>query len=394
MSLYRQSNKSFSGTWRSILNITLFLLIIIIIAGFIGYQIFHFVNRTDAEKMLRQQQPFAILLVGELPDKENNKSDPFFISLASIHPATSRVGFISFFPDMRLTDDEAPLNERIAYTDINEVISDLSNILSLDIPYYLRFEPEDVSRLIDLIEGIPYFLRESDLIKGELLPRGEFVLDGSLVEPLILPETDSEFAPALKLFRQYSLMLNMWRVKQKKWQILSDPEIFSAAAEIDSNLSEAELYQFGDDFLSHDKWLPLFTEIPVKREKDKFIMDAEATALYLKSFKRKLSQKENPFLELPPKMEVKNGTRVANLAKSMRSRLTRKGIQVLEFANAARHDYKQTILLDRSARVHYLDTVARILGIEKYYHSVNRAQFTDLVLILGDNYRELKFEQQ
>ena len=208
------------------------------------------------------------------------------------------------------------------------------------------------------------------------------------------PTNNNEYSPAFQLFRHYSLILNLWHHRKTKWEILKNPEILNLAlGSVKTNLNAEEILFLGNTIWLEKNWMPLFLETPVKRIKDDFIIDTEATLFYLKSFKKILSDKTNPYVEMPPKMEVKNGTDVPNLARELRNKLSSKGVQVIEFANADHHDYENTILIDTGANPYYLETVARMISTEKAYHSVNKALFTDLVMILGRDYKKLNLEK-
>ncbi|HRP70047.1 MAG TPA: LytR C-terminal domain-containing protein, partial [Turneriella sp.] len=237
-------------------------------------------------------------------------------------------------------------------------------------------------------------LPSSDVLKDENLPKGEFVLDGSLVARLLNPPEKNEYTPAFKLFRYYSLFLNAWNQRVKLWPLLKNEKIFSLAVKnIETDTSASDLFFLSQHFATHKSWIPILMEVPVRRIKDAFHVDKDATAIYFRTLTKQVTQKEHPFLNDPPKMEVKNGTHVANLARTMRSELSRKGVQVLEFTNADHNDYEKTILLGTSGNAFYLESIARIIGVQKSYAAVNRSLFTDLVLVIGKDYNKLKGEE-
>lgn len=388
MSIYRSSisKPSRLKSWFKLISITILFMAI---SAFIAWQVFLFVNRANIEKYFSEQSEFGILLIGQTGKDQQLKTR--FISVVGVFPSTSRLGFISLFPQTRLKEKEAMISQRLSFGSVDNVMSDLSTLTGLPVKYYINITAQDISRGLDLVDGLPYYLQKSDILEDEQLPSGEFMLDGSLVKRLVDTENKNEYSPAFRLFRHYSLILNFWQVRQNKWQILQNKTIFQKAIEqVDTSLGYDDLYFLATTFFESDNWLPMFMEVPIKRLGDDFVMDTDATALYLKNFQKKLESKENPYIESPPKMEVKNGAGIANLARKMRRLLSRKGIQVLEFSNADHQNYEQTILLDLSANTYYLDTIAKLLEAPKAYHTVNRSLFTDLALVLGKDYKELK----
>lgn len=392
MSLYRRDESS-SGRVFALFR---FFAIIMVIAGgasFAGYQIFRFVNRTKVESMFRKKEPFSILLSAELTSVKGRQVR--FLSIATINPANKRIGFISFFPQTKMGVKEPALQDIIVKESDKALGKVLTRFASTDISYFLNVKLENIRKLIDLMEGVPYFLWSPDILKSESLPAGEFLLDGSLVEKLINIPEQNEYSPAFQLFRNYSLLLNMWQVRKEKWEILRNEKVFALAISgINTNLNPADLYYMGEIFFMEKGWLLNFMEAPVKRVKDSFIIDEDAMTLYLKNFKKIMTLPENPYLQESAKVEIKNGTEVPNLARTLRNKLSRKGLQILEFTNADRNDYAYSVLLDTSGQPFYLDSAADSLGISRVYHAVNRSLFTDLVLVLGEDYRTLKLDEK
>ncbi len=376
--------------WKSIVILVAALAVIIALASLMGVLIYKYINRSQVEKYFADEQPFGVLVTGVYEGQKTRSVR--FLSIASVYPQTGRIGFISFFPQTRLEEGKPTLAEAILTDGHEKTANTLATVLGIEIPFHFSVSVDDMVRLVDLMEGLPFYLQPSDRLAGEELPVGEFILDGLLTRRLLaVPEGKNEYSPAFQLFRHYSLLLNLWKQRRSKWELLR-VVLSRATAGVSTDLAMKEMMFLGDTLFAGKGWLPMLMEIPVKRVKDDFVIDTEATALYLKNYRRQLTQKDNPYLEEAPKMEVKNGTMVPNLARELRARLSRKGIQILEFANADRHDYPNTILLDTNGNVFYLESVSRMLGIEKAYHAVNRAHFTDAILILGADYKKLNLE--
>lgn len=362
------------------------------LSGFLGFLLYKFLHRTQVERYFSLRENFAILLAvkksRELPKLQ-------FLSVVLFYPETARLGFISFFPETKWHTQEKPISVLFGEEGEENLSEKLSQILGVKIPFYVSITLNEISRFIDLVEGVPFFLPKFERQVGEIFPEGEFILDGFLVKKYLNPTIRAnEYTPAFLLFRHYSLFLNLWKYRQEKWEMLRHEKILPVALlGVKTNLPVRSIIFLGEQIFAKKGWLPLFLEIPVKRVGDDFIMEQEASALYLKNFRRQLSQKENPFLQEVPKMEIKNGTLVPNLARDLRANLVKKGISILEFSNADRHDYPHTILLDTGGNVFFLESLSRMLQIHRTYHVINRSYFTDLILILGADYKNLKWEK-
>lgn len=361
------------------------------VAVFATIYIFKFFNRASLEKALNGRDGFSLLFV--VTSAQDDKKVQV-VSVGQIFPATQRIGVVSFFPATRLKDDAASLEEIFKSKGVSGVSSAVSEFLGERIVAYVKARDNNLAQFVDILGGIDYFLSAADLLKDENLPRGQFVLDGGLVARLLNPPEKNEYTPAFKLFRYYSLFLNAWNQRTRLWPLLKEEKIFALAVKnLETNTSASDLFALSQTFATQKGWVPILVEVPVRRVKDAFYVDKDSVALYLRTLTKQLTQKDHPFVNDPPKMEVKNGTHVANLARTMRTELSRKGVQILEFTNADHNDYEKTILLGTSGNAFYLESIARIMGVQKSYAAVNRSLFTDLVLVLGKDYNKLKGEE-
>ena len=366
------------------------LFIIVCVVFFLaGNFVYHKWFGNYADRLVEKGEPFGILFVGE-NDSSAHERKITFVCVMVVNPELFRMGFVSFLPQTKIGKDTPSMEKLILAGDgIRKIRETVSKVISIQVPFFIHFKVSDIARAIDLLEGLPYFLSRSDMLKGENLPVGEFLLDGSMVDRLLNIRTKADYVSVFQLYRYYSLILNAWKYRDSKWEILKEQPIFAKATEdINSNLSAKELFSMAKLFLSDDHWLPLFFEIPLKKEKGYFLLNREAAALHFRDFQALLTQKENSAFQQPPSIEVRNGTNVHNLAKKIRAVLSRRGFRVLEFTNADHHNYEKTILLDVSGKTFYLESVANALDIKKYYHVVNRTQFTDLILILGKDFSD------
>lgn len=360
-------------------------------AVFATVYIFKFFNRANIEKALAGRDGFSILFVVTSASDEKKVQ---VISVAQVFPATQRIGVVSFYPATHLSESAPSLEGAFKSGGISGIKNAVEEFLGEKLLAYVKVRDTALADFVDILGGVEYFLPKDDRLKDENLPRGQFVLDGSLVPRLLNPPERNEYTPAFKLFRYYSLFLNVWNQRGRLWPLIKDEKTFALAVKhIETNSAAYDLYALSREFATQKNWVPILLEVPVRRVKDAFHVDKESAALYFRNLTKQLTQKEHPFVSEPPKMEVKNGTHVANLARTMRAELSRKGVQILEFTNADHNDYDQTILLGTSGNAFYLESISRILGVQRSYAAVNRSLFTDLVLVLGKDYNKLKGEE-
>jgi len=366
------------------------IILIVILLG--GIKLIQYVNRTSVDAFFRDKSPFGVLLICK--EKINEKDERVtFLSVATIYPGSQRIGFISFLPQTRMKPDESTLEEKVNFSKPGDVAEEISNMLNVTIPYYIQTDSDNLSKIVDLIEGVPFFMTDSAVVEGEQIPLGEFILTGSMVRHILNPPVKNETKPAMDLFRYYTLVYNIWNDREAKWNLLADMRMFTVFMKfVATNLSNDEMFSLAKRFALTEGWHLTSIEIPVKRLENGFLADLDSTALFLKNFKKDLSEHENPFLTRMPRMEIKNGTEVNNLAKKVQNSIGRKGIVVVEFTNAATHDYKHSILLDVAGNTYYFNSIAKTLNLAKKYALINKSSFTDMTLILGKDYEKIKLQ--
>jgi len=364
------------------------LLLIILILFFIISEVYQLINRSQIENLFSSSEPFGVLVIS---NKQTDKiKETGFIGVAIIYPKTSRIGIVSLLPQVKLQASLPPLQELIRKEKYSNIVSSLSKMLNIDIPAYISIPLKSIEKAVDMIEGLPWFNYQPFSLLNEKLPAGEQLLDGSKIKSLLYPKQNKSIVQVVQSYRFFSLFLNYWSKREIFSKRIEDKKTFNIITnEIKANFDFSGLANIISNLSSDKNWLPIFMELPIKKIKDIMLPHPDAANLYLKSFKKKLESKNNPFGKSLPKIEIKNGTTIAGLAKKFRRKLNKKGLQVLEFSNADHKNYEKSILIDCNSNVFYLNRVAKILKIKKKYHLVNRALFTDLILILGKDYKTL-----
>ena len=372
--------------------IIIFFIIIIILGLVGGYQLFVFTNRTNLEKLVGGKRNIGILLVGRGAKKIE------FCSIAYIAGNTKRIGLISTFPETRF-DAKSPTIASQLEDNLGDVKERFEDILGIDIPFYIQFSTKEVAHILDILEGLEYFMLKNQIHKRENLPSGRFTLDGSMVKRYLeASNAEAGLIQVTRLYRYYSLGLNLWKEKKLKWKILRNPIIFKEATQdIKSNISASELFSLANLLFADDDWLPMFMELSLKRQADKYILNTDSGVRQWRRFKKTLLKKGNPYLKILPVMNVQNGTqnkfggRVNGLAKKVANRLRFRGINMSGGAtNAEEEGFHESILLDLSANSYYLYGVGKLIKVKNYFHAIDRNILIDLVLILGNDYKNLK----
>lgn len=366
-----------------ILYLTLIVAGLLLVIGLVIYFSSMYLSRSEVDGFYRENRTFNILL------SVNHENQNRFLAMAVINPEFKRAGLISFFQNTALNPEGPVLSDQLKKEDTAVIAELLADMLGYEENFYIDMDLDTIIRYVDIIEGFPYFLWSSDKLEQESLPTGEFFLDGVLTREYLASNEMLQSSAAVQLFRHYSFLLNAWENREEKWDFIDDVRVFSGLIEgVRSNMSAGDLYRVSKRFYTESEWKLYFLEVPVSRQQSRYVIDREATALYLKKFKSQISSsKLSPD---PPRMDIQNGAGVNNLAKKMRYYLSKKGIQVLEFTNADHNNYKKSILVNTSATPEYAVNVKNALGVDKVFYAINKSMFTDLVLILGSDYKRIQ----
>ena len=381
-----------NSNFSNVLKFTIVIFIVILFSALGGWQIYNLLHRTRIQSFLDSEKEMGLLFhsIRNSPQGEITS----LVSTILIQPATKRIGIISFYPETHLKPESLEIGKRFLKEDEDIIRNEIADLLQIEIPYFMKFDSESIAAGIDLMEGLPAFLWDKDIEEKENLPTGEINVDGALASRMLNFEGVKNPSPSGVAFRIYSMGLNFWQVRKEKWEILKNSGIFElAVSTLKTNISPDDIFLLSEIFFTGEEWTPYFIEMPVRRVQEEFHLDTETASLYMKNFFHVLRQKENPMHDEPPKVEIKNGTNIGRLAKKMRYEIARMGFRILEFSNADRHDYENTILLDVNARADYANLMKKELKIKRVYHLINRTMLTDMVLILGKDYKDLRTTQ-
>lgn len=89
------------------------------------------------------------------------------------------------------------------------------------------------------------------------------------------------------------------------------------------------------------------------------------------------------------RVEVLNGAGIPGIARSMTDFLRRQGFDVIDFGNAERFNFYETIVLDRSGDRVAAERVAETVRTNNIVEQKNPFLILDVTLILGRDYRTL-----
>ena len=377
--------------------ILIFLIFILIIA--MGVSAYIYFRPDILTETLKKGIPLKILFIFS----DNN--DVLFMELFFYHPEQKK-GSIFFIP--------ANLGSKIESLDKMDKISVLykpgkisplkkkvEQIVGFDIPFYIDLKVENISRLIDLLEGIEIFISNpvDKLYKDRriLIPSGNVILDGDkIVDYILFEDKDEEERDKVFIKQKFlqSLLKRIGDANSNKFLLKEKPFNYFCNI-VDTNISKRDLISFIRELVHFDT-----DHIYLARVEGKtFLIEGkelifphfkgEYLKLNIKQILDTISSNEifdNEVLTVT--LEILNGTTIDGLASRTANLFQSYGYDVINIANADHHSYNTTLVLDRKGRLDLAEKVAEIIQCDKVRTEISNLnqESPDVTLILGKDF--------
>ena len=184
--------------------LTLIVSIVLFIsgAGVIYYVNAHMVHNEDIvynpeddslsnifRPLVQNKEPFNVLLIGG--DRVNKNADT--IMIANFDPETTKISIMSIPRDTKVTikNKERKINYAFPSGGIELSVKTVSELLDVNIKYYIFVDTEAFRKIIDLLDGVNYYV-PADLDYDDPtqnlhihLKKGQQVLDGKHAEQFV-----------------------------------------------------------------------------------------------------------------------------------------------------------------------------------------------------------------
>lgn len=272
------------------------------------------------------------------------------------------------------------------------LIPKVESITGLKVNYYLNLKKDTVIELIDLLDGLPFFLDIYSLVPSEKYGRTPNIYTFSGEELNDLTNFVSHEDPltyVTRLNMQESLALSFYDRILEKSEIRKEWVEF-ISKKIDSNLSGVDLYSLFQ-YVKNNHLVFSLAELPgelIHEEEKKILklnIHTENASFGFSRLASYLSSGDYKIGELS-RTEVLNSTETNGLAKSVKSIMNENGIKVLTVGNGWNARESKSVIIDRSGNTEYSYRISKLLNIKNVHHLINKEFGLDTTVLLGEDF--------
>jgi anionic cell wall polymer biosynthesis LytR-Cps2A-Psr (LCP) family protein len=339
-------------------------------------------TRNAVERLVQQKKIINILVAGSNAFKEHKHN---FFSILSINPENHRIGITFIPPSYKIhLDDEGERGARIEEVvvfNFNRIRYSLQKDLKLNIPFYIEIYSPDVERIVNLLEGVNIFILDQ-MKNSPNINFGVNYFDGQKVVRYI--NTVDENSIYLKYDRVLDVLLTLYENRERLDRFRSLEFIKEVLKSVNTNLQPQEVKAIAD--LAFKDGDVMATTLPGFFKEGFYVTDDITYKIYQKEFLASLilnrSEKE---VDSSIKIKIMNGTDVPGLARKMRERLIREGLNVVEFGTSPFRKMGKSVIINKRASVAAVNRVSELTGIENRYHIMDNTQLFNVLIILGED---------
>ena len=380
------------------MGIILIAAIVIIIAGTIVFLYSRVKTDLVSEYIDQEKEIPVAFLVSE--------NDQIIISnLVIFHPVTNKTAVIDVPPN---TSTLIKSMERFDRMDMlythgqpEEYIAEMSQLLDVEIPFYIDISINDLNNFITVLGGVEVFIaypvEEVSEEKIVLLPSGRVNLDGDKAVTFIrYSDQDAQLEEITdrKLAFVKALMFSLG----KQYEMLGNGSVSRLLSKYyTSNLNRQALQTLftGYSAIEPDSIAVIETLGKIQMLEDLELLlprnDGQLIKQNVEQARESLAKLGTPGTDdLVIVLEILNGTDITGLASRTAQLFASYGFDVDIFGNADHNEYENTMVLDRTGNISLAQRVASVINcqrIETEVYSENTAGI-DVTVILGKDFDE------
>ncbi len=279
----------------------------------------------------------------------------------------------------------------------------LSSILNLEIDFYLDLDLDDVSVLVDTIEGVSVFLplpieeiSEDTVIR---IPGGNVLLDGDNIRSYIAYEGEDE-RELEWISRRWTFLRELIRSSSEYQLLYQNDSIrnryirhLSASFENEASAAFIEIFpRLEIDNMITQRILGNERQVETSQGQQPILFPHFEGQLLRDSIVQVLGNLGAPeaaySAALSTTIEVLNGTDRNGLAARTQDLYQNFGFEVLRIGNADRNDYINTIIIDRAGNSDVARRVGELISADNILDGTPLADNPeiDITIILGEDF--------
>ncbi len=339
-------------------------------------------TRNAVESLIQQKKMINILVAGSNAFKDHKHN---FFAILSINPENHRMGITFIPPSFKIhLDDDGERSARIEEVvvfNFNRIRYSLQKDLKLNIPFYIEIYSPDVERIVNLLEGVNIFILDQ-MKNSPYVNIGVNYFDGQKVLRYI--NTVDENSIYLKYDRVLDVILTLYENREQLERFNNMAFIKELLKPVNTNLQPQEVMRIADIILKDGDIMA--TILPGFFKEAYYVTDDITYKIYQKEFLAALilnrTEKE---IDTSIKIKIMNGTDVPGLARKMRERLIREGLNVVEFGTSPFRKMGKSVIINKRASVAAVNRVSDLTGIENRFHVIDNTQLFNVLIILGED---------
>ena len=329
-----------------------------------------------------------ILAVGTDSVESVGRADTIFV--LSLSPKTKDTILFSIPRDTRVMIPGRgmdKINHAFAYGDIELLEETIENLMGISIHYYGVVDFEGFQYIIDAIGGVKidvekdmYYVDQAGSLKINL-HSGEQVLDGKKA----LDYARFRFDPLGDLGRiqRQQKLINAVINKVMNFDIMVKlPNIISSLTEyIKTNMNPNEIISLARILKDIDRdkiWVETIKGEPQYIDRVSYLVVEQEQVE--KRVKYLIDNKQRGL-----NVEVLNGARIPGIARSVASKMTELGFNIVNVDNADSFDYQKTVLIIYSKEIAIDEYVKQYLGDIDIIRKEQPQSEVDMTIIIGKN---------
>ncbi|MDR0586649.1 MAG: LCP family protein [Treponema sp.] len=320
-----------------------------------GFILFHVLRTDPIDEALVEKQVINILFVFEGDEK------PLGSYVLMYSPGNNRAAAISIPGDVGKIIRSINKVDRIdsAYNPKNtgNFISEVENLLEIEIGYSVVFEWEKLGKIVDLMEGVELFIPQAVEVYEEvpvLFPSGNTLLDGDKARQYIRFELAGE-EPEQAYLRRERFFLGFLKSLGEKHGRLDNPQMAAAfypllKTDMNRRTRERLFDALSALDISRISIQPVAGNYREVSGQDLLIPYYDGTVIkdIVRQAQRSLSQESPALVERVFTVEVLNGTSTNGLASRTAELIRGFRYDVVSTGNADRNNYEKTEIIDRT----------------------------------------------
>ncbi|MFO7850559.1 MAG: LCP family protein [Spirochaetia bacterium] len=290
--------------------------------------------------------------------------------------------------------------------DPQEYIDHVSELIDIDIPYYLYITTENLQKLVDLLEGVDLFIANPVEFHDDervLIPSGSITLDGpKAVTYSVFSEPGARESDQVS--RRQKLLQGIVRKMGDMQSYLQNSKVREAAYDLFStNLSSRAFDSFLSGFSNLDPDQFIYQRVLGKEEmvEGKILLFPHYDGTLLKETveqtKKSLENEEVVSSDqLNIAIEILNGTKTSGLAGRTSQVFNSFGYEVVRVGNAADQEIEETKVLAKTDNLSAAQRVANIIrcknvvtdaaDMEEYMVNPVGSEPNDVTILLGKDF--------